>query len=65
MGSNLEDGRRDEPLKMSFCPRGRTLVRGWRRDLTSLIDESGDVATGIDLPPNLTVILMFVSVSES
>uniref|UniRef100_A0A803P0T5 Uncharacterized protein n=1 Tax=Cannabis sativa TaxID=3483 RepID=A0A803P0T5_CANSA len=42
---NLESGkpRKKEPLEMSFWPRGRTLVRGWRRDLSSLMVESGDM----------------------
>ncbi len=46
------------PLKMSFWPRGRTLVRGWRRDLRSPIVASSERVTGIDLPLNLTVIVI-------
>jgi len=49
------------PLKMSFWPRGRTLVRGCRRDLTSLIVESRETEIGMDLPLNFTV--MFIAVS--
>jgi len=49
------------PLKMSFWPRGRTLVRGCRRDLTSLILESRETEIGMDLPLNFTV--MFIAVS--
>jgi hypothetical protein len=51
---------RKEPLKMSFWPRVRTLVRGWRRDLRSVIVESCERETGIDLPLNLTVIVMLL-----
>lgn len=50
---------------MSFWPRGRTLVRGWRRDLRSLMVESTERLMGIDLPLNLTVILIKFWVSLS
>ena len=55
-----EREREKEPLKMSFWPRVRTLVRGWRRDLRSVIVESCERETGIDLPLNLTVIVMLL-----
>jgi hypothetical protein len=35
-------------------------VRGWRRDLRSVIVESCERETGIDLPLNLTVIVMLL-----
>lgn len=47
-----------EPLKMSFWPRVRTLVRGWRRDLRWVMVESGERVSGIDLPLNLIEIVM-------
>uniref|UniRef100_A0A2P2KB53 Uncharacterized protein MANES_18G144200 n=1 Tax=Rhizophora mucronata TaxID=61149 RepID=A0A2P2KB53_RHIMU len=46
------------PLKMSFWPRGRTLVRGCKRVFRSLTVESIDAVIGIDLPLNFTVMLI-------
>ena len=42
------------PLKISFWPRGRTLVRGWSSDLSSLTEESGETESGIVRPANFT-----------
>ena len=53
-----EREREVEPLKMSFWPRVRTLVRGWRRDLRWVMVESGERVSGIDLPLNLIEIVM-------
>jgi hypothetical protein len=46
------------PLQMSFWERGWRSVRGWRRDLRSLIIKSCERVTGIDLAKNFTVIFM-------
>lgn len=43
---------------MSFWPRGRTFVRGWSSDLSSLTDESGETERGIVRPPNFTWTVM-------
>lgn len=49
------------PLKMSFWPRGRTLVEGRRRDLRSLMVELGEIETGMLTPLNLTFMVMVVA----
>lgn len=46
------------PLKMSFWPRGRTLVEGRRRVLRSLMVESGEIEMGMETPLNLTFMVM-------
>lgn len=47
-----------KPLKMSFWPRGRTLVWGKRRDLRSSMVELGEIEMGIETPLNFTFMVM-------
>jgi len=54
-------GQKVKPLKMSFWPRGRTLVEGRRRDLRSLMVELGEIETGMLTPLNLTFMVMVVA----
>ena len=53
-----EREKKVKPLKMSFWPRGRTLVEGKRRDLRSLMVELGEIEMGIETPLNFTFMVM-------
>lgn len=53
-----------EPLKMIFWPLGRTLVRGRRRDLSSLMVDWGEIDMGIVEPLNFTLRVMVVVAFE-
>jgi len=46
---------------MSFCPLGRTLVAGRRRDLNSLMVDWGEIEMGIVEPLNFTLMVMVVA----